>query len=1370
MCGIIIPDDQINGFQVDANQYVVEFTLNDVPVPPPSPDLINIVINNGSGRYSFTFIDGLWYELPTSDLYVLSGSDNLLINNVENNTQQLQCNGINTALFQKYSSGSYGPNSYPIDILNSKVLFLAVDATNIQQYDMITPPVVPSNSTALLYGAYDQDWNDIDNQVTNVMGVYSINLTSDNVAKYVIIQYTDVYVIYYFYYTSSIDVPPPVLTVYTTATKTIPIVNNIINVSIIGQYNSPVPNIPGTLTYIVNGNIIEVDVSTLTAGQSGFLQYYSIINSTTYLINQIISLPPVSLFNDDYSCVNTLNPGYNTIDQICPDGLFVHRQNYTGVYNDNVYTTELGTMMYLPQYSLLRGGRGSVSNTVNSTYANVWDKPYLGTDTICWGYNRGIGCNTITAGINNNAVNLNSIYTGGSNENFTKMTNIQYNWNAGFSTMTLISSNISNLNLTTGSIIAFTDTNNVIYSGKITILSPTSIWIQPLADGNTALVNKFQLPTTDLFNQSGKIKVVFDAKDLTADKLPVYNPYKNNSVLAGINNDTSSIFSSMVSGSNNAVLYNSCSVISGGDNISSSSHNSIAVGQSNNINTFHSITYGTFNKAGGFSNIQGGDQNILSGYNMINSGVQNTNYYYSITANPNSYYDTVSNTAILIGQSNLRLNILKNSLVVMNITSSAGPIQLVGGVIDTNVSGANLELIIGLNTTRNFVGNPTIDNIQFYIHSSGVLSGEFNNGDIANNSIIVGEYNRITGKNNIIAGVNNRNIYYELDTTVSSAGSNILTVNATTYPGIFNTRFTGLNIIATGNINGQDYDTVYSTINNEYSDAGNKYLVTSGGFDFDGNVKIKLLNYDNLVQGDTNELCGDNNTINGYGNSNNGISTLINGNSNFSNDEDTLMSGVFNYSNKANIYYALIQVTVTPNQYIISSSAPGFPFDFRIGTYVVTNRTLLIIISQSGPGVYVISYVAGLNNSADIIGSRTIYVSNFQTVNPTDPEVRGNIICGKVNFTSNLASSVVLGSNNSIHNFTANNYSFVIGKGNYSENGVNYMFGEFQENNSNNSNNNVLLGYYNKIYENTKNSIILGIDNINSSNSDSNVVTGNRNNLNNNIINCYVGGNSNFLQSSSNNGSNSCVVGYQNGSDPTKVRGVISNSCLIGYNNGYNVENSCILGVNYKFNQPNNSSVSQDKRFINSVLLGDGSYFSTRDLPLNPNVYTGMLLALDTNTANTNIHTWSNNQCIMRYTNGYYLYTGDNLGAKLDSGASSWTSICSKTVKTKIQDVDHEQTLEKLDQLTVEQWHYNKDPTQHGYIGPYAEDFHQLFDSQASDGIQTLELDGVALSSIKGLYTKHKKLEQDHQELKNTVELLNDKIEQLTAIIQQLTK
>jgi hypothetical protein len=140
------------------------------------------------------------------------------------------------------------------------------------------------------------------------------------------------------------------------------------------------------------------------------------------------------------------------------------------------------------------------------------------------------------------------------------------------------------------------------------------------------------------------------------------------------------------------------------------------------------------------------------------------------------------------------------------------------------------------------------------------------------------------------------------------------------------------------------------------------------------------------------------------------------------------------------------------------------------------------------------------------------------------------------------------------------------------------------------------------------------------------------------------------------------------------------------------------------------------------------------------------------------------NQFVARASGGFFFYTGTgSSGAKLASGATSWTTLCDRNAKKNFQPVDTVAVLNKLAAVPIEQWNYKwEKDTDTPNIGPMAQDFkHAFYPGRDDKGITTLEFDGVELAAIQGL---NQKLEETQQAVKAKDDEIQDLKQRLDAL------
>ena len=127
------------------------------------------------------------------------------------------------------------------------------------------------------------------------------------------------------------------------------------------------------------------------------------------------------------------------------------------------------------------------------------------------------------------------------------------------------------------------------------------------------------------------------------------------------------------------------------------------------------------------------------------------------------------------------------------------------------------------------------------------------------------------------------------------------------------------------------------------------------------------------------------------------------------------------------------------------------------------------------------------------------------------------------------------------------------------------------------------------------------------------------------------------------------------------------------------------------------------------------------------------------------------NGFFVRCTGGVKFVTGIDssgnatAGVKVNSGGTSWTTICDRNAKKNFQPVDTVAVLNKLAAIPIQRWNYrweaNSDTPN---LGPMAQDFKAAFYPGRDDkGITTLEFDGVELAAIQGLNQKVEELKDE---------------------------
>lgn len=133
----------------------------------------------------------------------------------------------------------------------------------------------------------------------------------------------------------------------------------------------------------------------------------------------------------------------------------------------------------------------------------------------------------------------------------------------------------------------------------------------------------------------------------------------------------------------------------------------------------------------------------------------------------------------------------------------------------------------------------------------------------------------------------------------------------------------------------------------------------------------------------------------------------------------------------------------------------------------------------------------------------------------------------------------------------------------------------------------------------------------------------------------------------------------------------------------------------------------------------------------------------------------------VRATGGFYMYTGvdgngtPTTGSYMSGGSSGWNNVSDPASKTNIQPVNTLSLLESLASLPISSWNYKTQDASIRHIGPMAQEFNAAFGvgEPGKDGekryINSVDIDGVALAAIQGLYQQNQEQAAEIAELKD---------------------
>jgi hypothetical protein len=118
----------------------------------------------------------------------------------------------------------------------------------------------------------------------------------------------------------------------------------------------------------------------------------------------------------------------------------------------------------------------------------------------------------------------------------------------------------------------------------------------------------------------------------------------------------------------------------------------------------------------------------------------------------------------------------------------------------------------------------------------------------------------------------------------------------------------------------------------------------------------------------------------------------------------------------------------------------------------------------------------------------------------------------------------------------------------------------------------------------------------------------------------------------------------------------------------------------------------------------------------------------------------SDDQCLMKFNNGYKFYTNAALttGMVAGAGANSFSAICQRKFKENIEEIMYDKILNLIEELPIFTYNYKGNDRRQRNISPMAEDWHKLFGfldgGMKDDGvIETMDAIGICLSGLKGI-------------------------------------
>ena len=181
-----------------------------------------------------------------------------------------------------------------------------------------------------------------------------------------------------------------------------------------------------------------------------------------------------------------------------------------------------------------------------------------------------------------------------------------------------------------------------------------------------------------------------------------------------------------------------------------------------------------------------------------------------------------------------------------------------------------------------------------------------------------------------------------------------------------------------------------------------------------------------------------------------------------------------------------------------------------------------------------------------------------------------------------------------------------------------------------------------------------------------------------------------------------------------------------GYNN---TASDSIATVGGGINNTASGSYATVGGGIDNTAAGDYSFVVGRRAKNNDTNHKGVFLFADSTDADFN--STMANEFAARANGGFRFVSSSGTCTTTGGG---WSCTSDRNAKTNFAMVDARQVLLKVSGLPIQTWSF-KDNTAIRHMGPMAQDFYAAFGlGQDDKTISTIDLDGVALASIQGLY------------------------------------
>src|SRR5262245_3599614 len=193
-----------------------------------------------------------------------------------------------------------------------------------------------------------------------------------------------------------------------------------------------------------------------------------------------------------------------------------------------------------------------------------------------------------------------------------------------------------------------------------------------------------------------------------------------------------------------------------------------------------------------------------------------------------------------------------------------------------------------------------------------------------------------------------------------------------------------------------------------------------------------------------------------------------------------------------------------------------------------------------------------------------------------------------------------------------------------------------------------------------------------------------------------------------------------------------------------------------------------------NLALGFGSFAAgTRAKTL----MRGAFIWADANLVPADFNAEADNEFAARATGGVRFVTAidgngaPTAGVRLASGGGSWSSLSDRNAKENFSDVNCREILERLAGIPVETWNYKTQTPSIRHIGVMAQDFAAAFSvGEDERRLNTVDVDGVTIAAIKGLYELVREKDADLEEKNKEIDGLKERLIALEKAVAVLSK